>query len=320
MNAPHHAPHHAPHPALHVAPEVADALADGRPVVALESTIISHGMPYPQNVAMATEVEGIVRDHGAVPATIAILDGRLCIGLSPDQLELLASDGNVTKVSVRDLPYVVARGQHGATTVAATMRLAAMAGIRVFVTGGLGGVHRGAQQTFDVSADLTELGQTSVAVVSAGVKSILDIGLTLETLETLGVPVLGLGSDEFPSFYSRSSGHAAPMRVDTAAEVAAVMRTKWDLGLDGGIVIANPIPVEDEIPADEIGAIIEQALADMDALGIHGKDATPYLLGRIVEITGGTSLTANIALVRHNARLGAAIAVEYAASSHDPSA
>ncbi|GAA1778063.1 pseudouridine-5'-phosphate glycosidase [Nocardioides hankookensis] len=301
-----------PHPALQIAPEVADALAAGRPVVALESTIISHGMPYPQNVAMATEVEGIVREHGAVPATIAILDGRLCIGLSPDQLELLASDGNVTKVSVRDLPYVVARGRHGATTVAATMRLAAMAGIRVFVTGGLGGVHRGAQQTFDVSADLTELGQTSVAVVSAGVKSILDIGLTLETLETLGVPVLGFGSDEFPSFYSRSSGHAAPMRVDTAAEVAAVMRAKWDLGLDGGIVIANPIPVEDEIPAEEIGAIIEQALADMDALGIHGKDATPYLLGRIVEITGGTSLTANIALVRHNARLGAAIAGAYA--------
>ena len=301
------------HPSLHLAPEVAEALATGRPVVALESTIISHGMPYPQNVAMATEVEGIVRDNGAVPATIAILDGRLCIGLSPDQLELLASDGNVTKVSVRDLPYVVAQGQHGATTVAATMRLAAMAGIRVFVTGGLGGVHRGAQQTFDVSADLTELGQTSVAVVSAGVKSILDIGLTLETLETLGVPVLGFGSDEFPSFYSRSSGHAAPMRVDTAAEVAGVMRAKWDLGIEGGIVIANPIPEEDEIPAAEIGAIIDQALADMDARGITGKDATPYLLGRIVEITGGASLTANIALVRHNARLGAAIAEEFAA-------
>ncbi|MBA2954991.1 pseudouridine-5-phosphate glycosidase [Nocardioides sp. MAH-18] len=302
----------APHPALHLADEVADALAAGRPVVALESTIISHGMPYPQNVAMATEVEGIVREHGATPATIAILDGRLCIGLSAEQLELLASDDDVTKVSVRDLPYVVARRAHGATTVAATMRLAAMAGIRVFVTGGLGGVHRGAQQTFDVSADLTELGQTSVAVVSAGVKSILDIGLTLEMLETLGVPVLGVGSDEFPSFYSRSSGHRAPMRVDSAAEVAAVMRAKWDLGLDGGVVVANPIPLEDEIPADEIGAIIDRALADMDALGITGKDATPYLLGRIVEITGGASLTANIALVRHNARLGAAIAREYA--------
>ena len=301
------------HPLLTVTDEVAAALADGTPVVALESTIISHGMPYPQNVAMAVEVEGIIREHGAVPATIAILDGRPKIGLSSDDLELLASHGDVTKVSVRDLPFVVARGTHGATTVAATMRLAALAGIRTFVTGGLGGVHRGAQQTFDVSADLTELGTTDVAVVSAGVKSILDIALTLETLETLGVPVLAFGSDEFPSFYSRSSGHAAPMRVDTAAEVAAVMAAKWELGIGGGIVIANPIPTEDEIPADEIGVIIDQALADMDALGIHGKDVTPYLLGRIVEITGGASLTANIALVRHNARLGAAIAREYAA-------
>jgi pseudouridine-5'-phosphate glycosidase len=298
---------------LTVTDEVTAALADGTPVVALESTIISHGMPYPQNVAMAVEVEGIIREHGAVPATIAVLDGRPKIGLSPDDLELLASHGDVTKVSVRDLPFVVARGAHGATTVAATMRLAALAGIRTFVTGGLGGVHRGAQQTFDVSADLTELGTTDVAVISAGVKSILDIGLTLETLETLGVPVLAFGSDEFPSFYSRSSGHAAPMRVDTAAEVAGVMRAKWDLGIAGGIVIANPIPEEDEIPADEIGVIIDQALADMDSLGIHGKDATPYLLGRIVEITGGASLTANIALVRHNARLGAAVAREYAA-------
>jgi pseudouridine-5'-phosphate glycosidase len=282
-------------------------------VVALESTIISHGMSYPQNVAMATEVEGIIRDHGAVPATIAVLDGRPRIGLGTDDLELLASHGDVAKVSVRDLPFVVARGVHGATTVAATMRLAAMAGIRVFVTGGLGGVHRGAQQTFDVSADLTELGRTPVAVVSAGVKSILDIGLTLETLETLGVPVLTVGSDEFPSFYSRSSGHAAPMRVDSAAEVAAVMDAQWRLGLDAGLVVTNPIPEDDEIPAAEIGGIIDRALADMDRLGIHGKDATPYLLGRIVEITGGASLTANIALVRHNARLGAAIAREFVA-------
>ncbi|HEU5036814.1 MAG TPA: pseudouridine-5'-phosphate glycosidase [Nocardioides sp.] len=300
------------HPELTVTDEVADALRDGRPVVALESTIISHGMPYPQNVEMATEVEGIIREHGAVPATIAVLDGRPRIGLSAEDLELLASHGDVTKVSVRDLPLVMARGTHGATTVAATMRLAALAGIRVFVTGGLGGVHRGAQQTFDVSADLTELGRTNVTVVSAGVKSILDIGLTLETLETLGVPVLVVGSDEFPSFYSRSSGHAAPNRVETAEEIAAVMDAKWRLGLDGGLVVANPIPGEDEIPADEIGGIIEQALADMDRLGIHGKDATPYLLGRIVEITGGASLTANIALVRHNARLGAAIARAYA--------
>ena len=299
-------------PLLTVTDEVATALAEGRPVVALESTIISHGMPYPRNVEMAVEVEGIVRDGGAVPATIAILDGRPRIGLSPDDLELLGSDPDVVKVSVRDLPYVVARGLHGATTVASTMRLAALAGIAVFVTGGLGGVHRGAQQTFDISADLTELGGTPVAVISAGVKSILDIGLTLETLETYGVPVLVHGSDEFPSFFSRSSGHAAPMRVDSAAEVAAVMRSAWSLGLRSGIVVANPIPAEDEIPADEIGAIIDQALADMDRLGITGKDATPYLLGRIVEITDGASLTANIALVRNNARLGAAIAGEYA--------
>lgn len=300
------------HPMLAVTDEVATALAEGRPVVALESTIISHGMPYPQNVEMAVEVEGIVRSLGAVPATIAVLGGRPRIGLSPDDLELLASHPDVTKVSVRDLPYVVARGVHGATTVASTMRLAALAGIRVFVTGGLGGVHRGAETSFDVSADLTELGQTDVAVVCAGVKSILDIGLTLETLETLGVPVVGFGSDEFPSFFSRSSGHAAPMRVDSAADVAAMMRAKWDLGLAGGIVVANPIPAEDEIPADEIGLIIDRALADLDRLGIHGKDATPYLLGRIVELTDGASLVANIALVRNNARLGAAIAGEFA--------
>ncbi|WZH52498.1 MAG: pseudouridine-5'-phosphate glycosidase [Nocardioides alkalitolerans] len=301
-----------PHPMLRITDEVAAALRDGRPVVALESTIISHGMPYPQNVAMATEVEGIVREHGAVPATIAVLDGVPRIGLEADDLELLASHGGVAKVSVRDLPYVVARGVHGATTVAATMRLAALAGIRVFVTGGLGGVHRGAPESFDVSADLTELSQTDVTVVSAGVKSILDIGLTLEKLETLGVPVLVEGSDEFPSFFSRSSGYAAPMRVDGAEQVAAVMRAKWDLGIAGGVVVAQPIPVEDEIPASEIDGIITQALADMDDLGITGKDATPYLLGRIVEITGGASLTANIALVRANARLGAAIARAYA--------
>jgi pseudouridine-5'-phosphate glycosidase len=286
---------------LTITDEVRDALASGQPVVALESTIISHGMPYPQNVEMARTVEGIVREGGAVPATIAVLHGRLTIGLSPDDLELLASDESVIKVSIRDLPYVVSRGLHGATTVASTMRLAALAGIGVFVTGGLGGVHRGAETTYDVSADLTELSTTSVAVVCAGVKSILDIGLTLEKLETLGVPVLGYGTDEFPSFFSRSSGFGAPMRVDSPAEVAALMRAKWDLGLTGGVVVAK------------IGAIIDRALGDMDALGIRGKDATPYLLGRIVEITEGTSLIANIALVEHNARLGAAIAREYAA-------
>lgn len=303
-----------PNPALVLTDEVAAALRDGTPVVALESTIISHGMPYPQNVEMAREVEGIIRDLGVVPATIAVLGGRPRIGLPDADLELLASSPDVTKVSIRDLPFVMAQGTHGATTVASTMRLAALAGIRVFVTGGLGGVHRGAQQSFDVSADLTELSTTDVAVVSAGVKSILDIGLTLETLETLGVPVIAFGTDEFPSFYSRSSGHPAPLRVDTADEVASVMRHKWDLGLRGGVVVANPIPAEDEIPAERIGTIIDQALADMDRLGIRGKDATPYLLGRIVEITGGESLTANIALVRNNARLGAAVATAFSAT------
>ena len=295
-----------------VTAEVADALADGRPVVALESTIISHGMPYPQNVAMAVEVEGIVRDAGAVPATIAVLDGRPLVGLDRDQLEVLASDGSVAKASVRDLPVLAAQRRHGATTVAATMRLAALAGIRVFVTGGLGGVHRGAQQSFDISADLTELARTPVAVVCAGVKSILDIGLTLEALETLGVPVLGVGTEEFPSFYSRTSGFRAPTRVDGADEIARVMRAQWALGLPGGLVVANPIPPADEIPAEEIGGVIEEALADLDRLGIGGQAATPYLLGRIVELTGGASLTANIALVRNNARLGAAVAAAYA--------
>ncbi len=293
--------------------EVAEAVDAGRPVVALESTIISHGMPYPQNVAMATEVEGIVRDHGAVPATVAVLGGVPRIGLSADDLELLASDPAVAKVSVRDLPSVIARGGHGATTVASTMRLAALAGIRVFVTGGLGGVHRGAATSFDVSADLTELSRTPVCVVSAGVKSILDIGLTLETLETLGVPVLVDGSDEFPSFYSRGSGFPAPLRADGPDEIAAVMDAAWSLGLTSGVVVAHPIPEADEIPAAEISDVIARALADLDERGIAGRDATPYLLGRIVELTDGASLTANIALVRENARVGAEIAVRYAA-------
>jgi pseudouridine-5'-phosphate glycosidase len=300
------------HPRLQVTDEVAAALAAGAPVVALESTIISHGMPYPQNVAMATEVEGIVRAHGAVPATIAVLGGVPRIGLNGADLELLASDPNVAKVSVRDLPTVIARGAHGATTVAATMRLAALAGIRVFVTGGLGGVHRGAAESFDISADLTELSTTPVAVVSAGVKSILDIGLTLERLESLGVPVLVDGSDEFPAFYSRSSGYAAPLRADGPDEIARTMDAAWSLGLTCGLVVAHPIPAEDEIPAADIDAVIAQALADLDERGIGGRDATPYLLGRIVELTDGASLATNIALVRENARVGAAIAVSYA--------
>ncbi|CAL8972441.1 MAG: pseudouridine-5'-phosphate glycosidase [Actinobacteria bacterium] len=301
-----------PHPLLAVAPEVRDALASGRPVVALESTIISHGMPYPKNVQTAREVEQIIRDGGAVPATIAVLHGVPRIGLDDDELDLLGSDEHVRKVSIRDLPVVIARAEHGATTVASTMRLAALAGIHVFVTGGLGGVHRGAEHSMDVSADLTELSLTDVAVVSAGVKSLLDIGRTLEVLETLGVPVVTVGSDDFPSFYSRSSGFRSPLRLDSAEEVARAMRAKWSLGLAGGIVVANPIPVEDEIPEAEIGRLIEQAVAEADQRGITGAAITPFLLGRIVELSGGESLRANIALVKHNAALGAAIAVAYA--------
>lgn len=303
----------APHPDLVLTDEVAEALHDHAPVVALESTIISHGMPYPQNVEMATEVEGIIREGGAIPATIAVLGGRPRVGLSQDDLQLLATSPDVSKISTRDLPYAVAQGIHGATTVASTMRLAALAGIPVFVTGGIGGVHRGAERTYDVSADLTELSKTNVAVVSAGVKSILDIGLTLEALETLAVPVVAYGTGDFPAFFSRISGHPAPMRVDTPAELAALMAAKWRLGLAGGVAIVNPIPAEDEMPAEEIGAIIEQALADMDAQGVVGKEATPFLLGRIVEITDGASLVANIALVNNNARLGAQVAAAYAA-------
>jgi pseudouridine-5'-phosphate glycosidase len=301
-----------PNPSLLLTDEVAQALRDGAPVVALESTIISHGMPYPQNVEMATGVEQAVRDLGAVPATIAVLAGRPRIGLEPADLELLATSADVLKVSVRDLPVVIAARGHGATTVAATMRLAALAGIHVFVTGGLGGVHRGGHRSLDISADLTELSTTDVTVVSAGVKSILDIGLTLEALETLRVPVLAYRTNEFPAFFSRSSGHLAPVRVDTPEEIATIMATKWGLGIGGGIVLANPIPAADEIPAEQIDGIIEHAIEDMDAGGIHGKDATPFLLRRIVELTGGASLTANIALVNNNARLGAEVAAAYA--------
>jgi pseudouridylate synthase len=297
---------------LHLTDEVRTALDEGLPVVALESTIISHGMPYPDNVAMAREVEAIIRSHGVTPATIAVLDGIPRIGLDDAGLELLGSgEHTIRKVSIRDLPYVVARKKHGATTVAATMRLAALAGIRVFTTGGLGGVHRGAAATMDVSADLTELSLTAVTVISAGVKSILDIGLTLEKLETLGVPVLGYRTDDFPAFYTRTSGYAVPLRVDSAEDIAALMRAKDELGIAGGISVANPIPESDEIPHEQIDAIIDQALADMDARGISGKDATPYLLGRIVEITGGASLEANIALVKSNAHLGAEVAAAF---------
>ncbi|GGR54016.1 pseudouridine-5'-phosphate glycosidase [Deinococcus seoulensis] len=297
---------------LDIHPEVASALAAGRAVVALESTIISHGMPFPQNVEMARGVEDVVRAHGAVPATIAVLGGRLKVGLTPEELHLLATDKGVEKISTRDLPVTVALGKHGATTVASTMRVAALAGIRVFATGGTGGVHRGAERSMDVSADLLELAQTDVCVVSAGVKSILDIGLTLEVLETHGIPALTLGSEEFPAFYSRQSGFKAPLTVATPEEAARVLKAKWDLGVSGGVMLANPIPEDAEIPAGEINPQIEQALRDMDALGLTGKDTTPYLLGRMVEITGGRSLQANIALVRHNAMVAAQVAVAYA--------
>lgn len=302
MNMPHAVPH------LEYSEEVHAAVESGAPVVALESTIISHGMPYPQNVNTAREVETVVREAGAVPATIAVLHGILKIGLSPAELEFLGTSKEVQKISIRDLPVTVALKRHGATTVATTMRIAALAGIRVFATGGTGGVHRGAVTSFDISADLTELALTNVAVVSAGVKSILDIGLTLERLETLGVPVIGFGTSEFPAFFSRVSGYSAPLRVDTADDVARVLRAKWTLGITGGVLVANPIPVEFEIPASEIDPIIESALADMGARGIGGKDATPYLLAKIVELTGGRSLIANIALVKNNAHLAAEIA------------
>jgi pseudouridine-5'-phosphate glycosidase len=293
--------------------EVASAVAEGRAVVALESTIISHGLPFPQNVEMANEVEGIVRAHGAVPATIAVIDGVCTVGLTADQLHQLATEEGVLKATTRDLPWLMASGRTGATTVAATMKLTALAGVKVFATGGIGGVHRGAAESFDISADLTEMAVTPVAVVSAGVKSILDIALTLERMETLGVPVVVNGSDEFPSFYSRTSGHAAPRRLDGAQQLARYLHATWnELGLTTGISIANPIPAEFEVPANEIAGAIAAALQEADAQGIAGQDVTPFLLKAVVEHTGGASLTANLALVKNNAATAADIAVEYA--------
>ena len=290
-------------------PEVAAARAAGKPVVALESTIISHGMPYPQNVTMARDVEQVIRDAGAVPATIAIMGGKICIGLSNQQLELLATAPDAMKVSRRDLPYVVATGRLGATTVAATMICAALAGINVFVTGGIGGVHRGAETSFDISADLQELARTSVAVVCAGVKSILDIGLTLEYLETYGVPVMSVGQSGFPAFFTRESGFEADFRFDAALEQASFIRTKWALGLAGGVVVANPVPAAFAMDKEEIDRITIQALMEAGQRGVTGKAVTPFLLGRIKEMTGGRSLATNIALVKHNALVGAQLAL-----------
>jgi pseudouridine-5'-phosphate glycosidase len=291
---------------------VKSALKKGKPVVALESTIIAHGMPFPQNLEMARKIENIIMDEGAVPATIAIIDGVLRAGLSAQELQGFAKNGpSIMKVSTRDIPYVVARNITGATTVASTMRLADMAGISVFATGGIGGAHRGAEITFDISADLSEFAQSNVAVVTAGAKAILDLALTLEVLETLGVPVVGYGTDEFPAFYSRSSGHKVPMRLDTPKEVAKLMQAKWQLGLKGGVVVANPIPEAAEIPANEIEPIILRALDDAKRANIIGKDTTPFLLKAISDATQGRSLAANIALVENNAHLAARIAKAY---------
>ncbi|MDR6385014.1 pseudouridine-5'-phosphate glycosidase [Paraburkholderia caribensis] len=291
---------------------VAAAQAAGRPIVALESTIIAHGMPYPQNVRTAREVEAAVRDSGAQPATIALIGGRIRIGLSDDELELIARSDSVHKVSRRDLPAVLASGGLGATTVAGTMICAALAGIEVFVTGGIGGVHRGAPETFDISADLQELAKTSVAVVCAGAKSILDIGLTLEYLETHGVPVLSCEQDNFAAFYTRDSGFRADFRLDDAAAQARFIRTKWDLGLAGGVVLSTPVPEAAAMPSDEIDTLTRQALEEAAAQGITGKAVTPFLLARIKALTGGRSLATNIALVKHNAEVGARLALALA--------
>lgn len=298
---------------LAIHPEVDAALRDGRAVVALESTIITHGMPWPANAETARAVETRVRDNGAVPATIAVMDGRIRVGLDDESLEALARDEHARKLSRRDLGAALAGRWRGGTTVAATMLCAHRAGIAVFATGGIGGVHRGGESSLDVSADLTELGRTPVAVVSAGCKAILDIPRTLEVLETQGVPVIGYGCDEVPAFYTRRSGCAAPLRLDAPGAVAAAMHAQWRLGLRTGVLVANPIPEADAMDREEIDGAIARALADAEAQGIRGKEVTPFLLARVVELTGERSLRANIALVLDNARVAADIATAYAA-------
>ena len=291
---------------LSISPEVQEALKAGKPVVALESTIISHGMPYPQNVETALKVEQTIRENGAVPATIAIIGGQLKAGCTPEEIEYLGKKGQaVIKASRRDLPVLIARKADGATTVTTTMIIAAMAGIKVFATGGIGGVHRGAQQTFDISADLEELAQTPVMVVCAGAKSILDLGLTLEYLETKGVPVIGYGTEELPAFYTRHSGFKVDYRIDTPEELAAAFKAKMDCGLKGGMLVTNPIPEEFSMPKEVIDKAIDQALREMDEAGVHGKQCTPFLLAKVKDLTGGESLASNIQLVLNNARLAA---------------
>jgi len=302
-------------PPLNLAPEVAKALDTGRAVVALESTIIAHGMPYPQNVETARTLQEIIRAEGAVPATIAVMGGKYKVGLNHEELHALATAESVRKLSRRDVPLALTSGEIGATTVASTMIIAAAAGIRLFATGGIGGVHRGAEYTFDVSADLTELRQTSVAVVSAGAKAILDLPKTLEMLETFGVPVLGVGTDEFPAFYSRTSGLGVDARMDAPEEIAAFLKAKWSAGLEGGVLIANPVPESDALEAGAIESTIASAIAEAEAAGIGGKRLTPFLLRRITELTAGQSLVSNVALVKNNARLAACIAVALAENS-----
>ena len=297
---------------LDIAPEVQQALTEGRPVVALESTIISHGMPYPQNVETALNVEKIIRENGAVPATIAVIKGRLKAGLSPEEIDYLGKTGTaVAKASRRDLPVLVAEGRDGATTVTTTMIIAHMAGISVFATGGIGGVHRGAETTMDISADLEELAHTPVMVVCAGAKSILDLGLTLEYLETHGVPVIGYGTEELPAFYTRKSGFKVDYRIDTPEELAAAFKASHDMGLKGGMLVTNPIPQEYAMPLETINAAIDQAISECNAKGIHGKATTPFLLARVAELTGGDSLASNIRLVYNNAKLAARTAAAY---------
>ena len=297
---------------LDIRPDVLASLDNGQPVVALESTIICHGMPYPRNVETARRVEAIVRERGATPATIAILGGRLKVGLDHPDIEYLGKNGQqVTKTSRRDIPFVVSRGEDGATTVASTMIIAAMAGIRIMATGGIGGVHRGVEQTMDVSADLEELSRTNIAVVCAGIKSVLDIGRTLEYLETIGVPVVGYQTDTVPAFYARSSGFPVDYRVDDTNAAAAALRTQYDLGIDGAMLVTNPVPAENAMEREEIDGIIDEAIAEMNERGITGKETTPFLLARIAERTGGRSLDANIELVLNNAALAADIASAY---------
>lgn len=303
---------------LHFAPDVAEARASGTPLVALESTIITHGMPFPQNVETARAVEADIRAAGAVPATMAVLDGVLHVGLTGDELDRLAALDDVAKLSRADLAVCIARGGHGATTVAATMIAAHLAGIEVFATGGIGGVHRGAELSFDISADLQELSRTPVTVVAAGAKAILDLPKTYEVLETLGVPVIAMGQDWLPAFWSRMSTIPAPLRMESAAQVAEAHRMRQRLGLSGGQLVANPIPASDEIPAGDLAPLIDRALADAEARGIAAKAVTPFLLDRIFELTEGRSLTANIALVRNNARLAAGIARELGSSGRNP--